>query len=339
VTHELRTQLSGRIDEILVPLVAGHDKHICIIDPPNQPNVGDNVILLGELDFLARHFPSARLSFIEADGYSPEADPLVEEATLLLIHGGGNFGDIWQRHHRIRMRILDRFPHKRIVQLPQSIHFDDPDAMRATADAIQRQSAFTLLVRDQRSLDFAQRHFKCDVRLSPDMAFAMQPIARQPAKINVFCLLRTDKEAVVDGSSIFEAVQSVTRSCELGDWLVESQSLVRGLDKRLTRLTGKAPLAMAPFRTAALRVREHCARKRLHHGRVLLSRGRTVVTDRLHAHILCCLLGIPNLIFDSYDGKISAFFECWTRDRSETILVDSPQNLANCLGLSHPPAQ
>ena len=27
----------------------------------------------------------------------------------------------------------------------------------------------------------------------------------------------------------------------------------------------------------------------------LLSKGSTVVTDRLHAHILCCLLNIPHL--------------------------------------------
>jgi exopolysaccharide biosynthesis predicted pyruvyltransferase EpsI len=336
VIRDLQTQLRGQIDEILAPLVAGHEEHICIIDPPNQPNVGDNAILLGELDFLARHFPNARLSFTEADGYSPEADPLVEEATLLLIHGGGNFGDLWERHHRIRMRILDRFPHKRIVQLPQSIHFDNPDTMRATADAIQRQSAFTLLVRDKRSLDFAQRHFKCDVRLSPDMAFAMQPRAREAAKINVFCLLRTDKEAVVDRSAVFEAVQSVGRSCELGDWLVDSQTLIRRLDKKLTGWTQNAPLVMAPFQSVALRVREHYARQRVDYGRVLLSRGRTVVTDRLHAHILCCLLGIPNLIFDSYDGKISAFFECWTRDRFEASLINSPQNLRDCLALSHP---
>ena len=334
MTNALRTRLSSRIDEILVPLVTAHHEHICIIDPPNHSNVGDSAILLGELDFLARHFPGARLSFTDADGYSPEADRMIEEATLLLLHGGGNFGDIWPRHHRLRMRILERFPHKRLVQLPQSIHFDDSDAMRATADAIQKQSAFTLLVRDQRSLDFARRHFKCDVRLSPDMAFAMRPIAREPAKVDVFCLIRTDKEAVVDRPSIFEAVQSAGRSCELGDWLAEPQTLVRRLDTKLTRLTRKIPVAMAPFRTAALRVRERYARQRLRYGRVLLSRGRTVVTDRLHGHILCCLLGIPHQVFDSYDGKISAFFECWTRDGSEGGLVGSPQDLADRLRLS-----
>jgi exopolysaccharide biosynthesis predicted pyruvyltransferase EpsI len=335
VTIDLRTQLSDQIDEILVPLIAGRGEHICIIDPPNQTNVGDHAIFLGELDFISRHFPRARLSFVEADGYSPQADPLIEEATLLLIHGGGNFGNLWERHHRIRMRILDRFSHKYIVQLPQSIHFGNPESLKVTAEAIQKQSAFTLMVRDQRSCDFARQHFKCDVRLSPDMAFAMRPIAREPATVDVFCLLRTDKEAVVNRLSVFEAVQSIERSCEVGDWLIQSQVFTHGLDKTLTFLTRNAPLAMAPFRSAALSVRRHYARQRVEYGRVLLSRGQTVVTDRLHAHIFCCLLGIPNLIFDSYDGKISAFFKCWTRDRSEASLIQSPQCLGEFLRPRH----
>ena len=41
------------------------------------------------------------------------------------------------------------------------------------------------------------------------------------------------------------------------------------------------------------------------------SRGETGVTDRLHAHILCLMMGIPNIPLDNSYGKLSTFVETW----------------------------
>jgi pyruvyl transferase EpsO len=54
--------------------------------------------------------------------------------------------------------------------------------------------------------------------------------------------------------------------------------------------------------------------ERVLRGCALLSRGKVVVTDRLHAHILSTLLGIPNIILDNNYGKLSSFRDAWTRD-------------------------
>jgi pyruvyl transferase EpsO len=44
----------------------------------------------------------------------------------------------------------------------------------------------------------------------------------------------------------------------------------------------------------------------------LLSSGRLVITDRLHAHILNLLLGIPHAVLDNSYGKLGRFLEAWT---------------------------
>jgi len=334
LSYNIRLHLNQVIEQALLPLVSKASEHICIIDPPGHPNVGDSAILLGELDFIVRYFPAARLSYYDVDSYSPGADRFVEEATILLIHGGGNFGDIWPHHHSLRMRILDRFPHKPIVQLPQSIHFDHERELRSTATAIRRQSNFTLMVRDQNSFDYARRHFECKVVLSPDMAFAMQPITRKRPSVDHFCLLRTDKEALVNRGLIHDALAATGRSFELRDWLDEPRDLVARVDSRLKRLTGRLPAITAPFRSAAMHLRQRYAMQRLSYGVDLLSQGTTVVTDRLHAHILCCLLGIPHYVFDSYDGKISAFHATWTKEYAEGQLISSPAELASKISQS-----
>jgi pyruvyl transferase EpsO len=315
------------IERTLVPMLRGKSSHICIIDPPGHPNVGDSAILLGELDFISRHFPQARLSFYDVESYSPAADRYIEQATVLLIHGGGNFGDIWPHHHRLRMRVIERFAHKATIQMPQSIHFDSRDELAATAAAIKAHSDLTLLVRDKRSFDLAQSSFECAIRLVPDMAFAMRPIVRHPPDVDYFCLLRTDKEAAVDHVSILDALHRHGGTTESRDWLDEPQTLAARLDRRLGWRTKANPASTASLRPVMTRLRRHHALQRLRYGVKLLSRGRTVVTDRLHAHILSCLLHIPNLTFDSYDGKISAFYETWTHEHPASKLVASPADL------------
>jgi exopolysaccharide biosynthesis predicted pyruvyltransferase EpsI len=323
--------LNNRIEEILKPLLHQKGEHICIIDPPGHPNVGDSAILLGELDFIARNFPSSRVSYYDVNNYSPNADRYIEEATILLIHGGGNFGDIWPHHHELRMRVLKQFSHKSIIQLPQSIHFSDKITSRSTADIIRQQRDFTLLVRDQESYEYVNTNFDCKVLLSPDMAFAMKPIARKSPTVGYLCLLRTDKEVVANHRSIFEALRGTSKTVEVRDWLDGPRNSSTRLDHMLRRLTRKLPAVTAPLRSAMMSVRQQYAKQRLAYGIELLSKGATVVTDRLHGHILCCLMDIPHFVFDSYGGKISAFHATWTQDNTATQLITSPAELSSRL--------
>jgi exopolysaccharide biosynthesis predicted pyruvyltransferase EpsI len=55
------------------------------------------------------------------------------------------------------------------------------------------------------------------------------------------------------------------------------------------------------------------ATTRLDRGLHLLSSARTVISDRLHAHILCMLLGRPHFALDNNYGKVSGFIEAWTK--------------------------
>jgi pyruvyl transferase EpsO len=54
------------------------------------------------------------------------------------------------------------------------------------------------------------------------------------------------------------------------------------------------------------------ARARLRAGVRLLSRARVVVTDRLHGHVLCVLLGIPHVALDNSYGKVRSLLDTWT---------------------------
>ena len=46
----------------------------------------------------------------------------------------------------------------------------------------------------------------------------------------------------------------------------------------------------------------------------ILSLGRMVVTDRLHAHIFCLMMGIGHVLVSDASGKNRHFYETWTHD-------------------------
>ena len=55
-----------------------------------------------------------------------------------------------------------------------------------------------------------------------------------------------------------------------------------------------------------------------------LSRGRVAVSDRLHGHILCELLGIPHVMYPDRYGKVRAFHETWTAGSELARWADDP---------------
>jgi exopolysaccharide biosynthesis predicted pyruvyltransferase EpsI len=319
----LHRSLKRQLEGALIPLIKGHERHICLVDPPGHSNVGDQAILLGELDFLRAHFPRSKLSFFDIDNYSVDCDRFIEKCSIILMHGGGNFGDIWPPHHQLRLSILRRFPHKRIVQLPQSISFSSAESLAVTAAVIAGHSDFHLIARDLASAALARSSFDCPTLLAPDMAFCLDRLERAPPVADFFCLLRTDKEVAADHRAVLDVLAGVSASVEATDWIAEPRDRLKRLDRTLSRHAKARPRSVWPINRAMLQVRERYARQRLAVGTAMLSRGQIVVTDRLHAHILSSLLGIPHFLFNSVDGKVAAFHAAWTHRDPNARKVDT----------------
>ena len=328
----LRDELSFAVEAGLVPLISGHDRHICLLDMPDYPNVGDHMIALGQLAFLEKAFPRSKLSFFDHKTYSPKCDPLIDQCSIILLIGGGNFGDIWPSQQRFREAILTRFAHKRIIQLPQSISFSSPARAQECAAVIAGAADFHLMVRDTTSEEFARAHFSCPVQLLPNMAFCLPKLSRLPAVTKFACLLRSDKEAVADHAAIAAIVQEqTTDKLAVVDWTNEQLTFVRRLDWWLAQQTRARPHLTWPINRWMLWVRKRYALSRLEIGIAMLSAGQLVVTDRLHAHVLACLLGIPNFVFNSLDGKVAGLYRAWTHREPLATLVESPDELRQLL--------
>jgi len=255
-----------------------------LVDYPDHPNVGDSAIWLGEIALLDAIGAGAPAYMARWDDFDEAAFRAACPTGPILIHGGGNLGDIWPHHQRFREYLIERFPDRRIVQLPQSIHFRDPANRDHFAALVGRHPDFHLHVRDNASLNLARRHFDCPSTLAPDSAFGLGSIKRPlAADCRVLMLLRSDAErAARDDAPLLASSGAVAL-----DWLEEP------------RLTETSPTARA--------------QARVERGLRLLARGELIVTDRLHGHILALLLGIPHVVLDNDYGKVGAYIAAWTQ--------------------------
>jgi pyruvyl transferase EpsO len=277
-----------------------------LVDFPDHANVGDSAIWLGTTAFFRRQHGVEPRYVASIAAFSPAALRRAHPEGPILIHGGGNFGDLWPRHQAFREQLLETFPDRLIVQLPQSVHYHDARLADRTARLIARHGNVRLLVRDQPSLELAAARFDCAVRLCPDLALCLGPMARPTApRVDVLCLFRTDRERAAHHS-----LPKTRLDVEVSDWLGEAR-----LPVRLHELSAVlARLRSGPRRSAALRLAryEAAAAARVVRGCRLLSSGRLVVTDRLHAHLLSLLLAIPHAVLDNTYGKLGRFLDAWT---------------------------
>ena len=295
---------------------AGGQAPFALLDYPDHPNVGDSAIWLGSTAYFRDHRGREPRYVASTRAFSETALRRSLPDGPIFVHGGGNFGDLWPRHQEFREHLLERFPDREIIQLPQSIHFDDPGRAAETARAIARHGNFRLFVRDRPSYDFATAHFDCRTTLCPDMALFIGPLARTRPVVDVFHLRRTDKERAVE-----EAAAETGHTFRVADWLVEDRFSLEAA--RLSRVLRQ--LAGGPRGRLALRSASYAAAAvaRVRRGCRLLSSGRVVITDRLHAHILCLLLGIPHAVLDNSYGKLGRFLDAWTGDAAGVYRAES----------------
>lgn len=298
--ESLRNRLSAGIGRFASP-----GERYALVDFPCFANVGDSMIWLGAAAILRdlTGGPPVHVSAVAPGALIGLKRRL--GAGTIYVNGGGNFGDLWLGHQRFRESLLDRFPDNRIVQLPQSVHFRSRAAVDRAAAAIRRHCGFHLVVRDRMSEQFALRHFDCPVTLAPDCAFALGPLepSANPA-CNLYALMRTDQERRAAGHS---AISRLGR--READWGREPK--LRAASLKLSALADS--ILPAGLRGSPMASRfDRMARRRLLRGIGMVSSGRQVVTDRLHAHILCLLLDIPHVALDNSYGKIGACYREWT---------------------------
>jgi exopolysaccharide biosynthesis predicted pyruvyltransferase EpsI len=326
VLERLREQAHRGVASAIAP-----GSRCALLGYPNHSNPGDHAIWLGA-KFVLGGIGAEIVYECSWRDYSRRAlAAAVSDGAQIVFTGGGNFGDLWPATHALRETVLHDFRAARIVQLQQTIHFRRSGCLEGTRKLLERHGQVTLVVRDRVSLDLAQRWFDVDVRLAPDLAFACPLEAPDdPPDTDIVWIAREDRESRHRNPA--GAPSGVWRL----DWNLR--------EAELRRLRGEQPLPIpvlelvdrnrALTKRAAVgdenwwelaEVRDRLSGWRLARGARLLRRGRVIVTDSLHAHILGLMLGIPTVVTDNNYGKLRSAFETFTHEAPHASWAETPE--------------
>lgn len=309
-SRTLITELQSEIDRVIGPHLEGVE-NFALVDFPNHPNVGDSAIWLGEETYLEKKLGRAPSYVCTYDTWSKENFERAVPVGPILIHGGGNFGDLWPSHQEFRLRLLSEFPDRQIIQLPQTIHFSSKVSLKRAGEIINSHKNFLILVRDVKSLNVARKEFTVPVDLCPDMAFCLGSLSsREEITRKLLLLLRTDHEKVEQKRS-----RPLPSFAVVEDWLTERRGLGKWLFLRALLetcvLAFKGRMPSEP--DVQIRWFHLLASNRVARGMKQVASSAYVITDRLHTHIFCVLLNVPHSVLDNNYGKISTFIDAWSK--------------------------
>jgi pyruvyl transferase EpsO len=321
VTHaSVMAKLSTSLDDLGKAIPTG--SKIVYLDYPLHFNVGDMLINCGAEVFFQRmnYEVLARLSLFDLcniDWSNTKATTLkprirdfidsLDPEAILVLHGGGNFGDLYAEFQAMREQVVVNFPDRRIVMLPQSLHFKDRELQKRSLETLVSHKDVHLFFRDWESLSAVLEVSPRHGALLPDMAHALWSERSYSGTVNSgsgsLVLKRVDHESA-------ENSVGYTHFTTL-DW----PDIITALDTlqfRVLRKSMHANLDRSRRMPAWLwyRLRDRVVRR----AQSLFSRHEVIITDRLHGLILASLLSKRILFQDNTYGKLSRYVDAWLAD-------------------------
>lgn len=288
---------------------------IALLDWPFYPNAGDHFIWLAE-KFLFRTRLRSKIIY-ECSHQHVDFSRLVRlpADTIFVMHGGGNFGDLYAHHQRFREAIIAAFHDRRIVIMPQTVFFQSQEQAQHSARRMALHPDLHVIARDRRSLvTLRSRMGLANCSLHIDPTFVLQPVIAalvetfsSVPKYATIGLLRGDIEAghvkpmPADGVPRFDWMKS--------DDLAEYAAAAPDIHS-ISSVGEFLESELDFFSWGRL-----CAAVRL------FGDTNQIITDRLHGHILAIMMGKKHELHDNSYGKNAAFHATWTLSDSLATFV------------------
>lgn len=277
-----------------------------LFDLPYHTNIGDGLIWEGERCFLN----DIGGKCIHSSANFTCSFPDLAEDVVVLIHGGGNFGDLYREHFEFHKKVLSKYPKNHILFFPQTIFYKDEKILKEDMEFIERHGNVTLCARDKRSYEIVTKFGYGGAKLVPDMAFCIpKEYVNIPMGNNNLAIIRKDGELDNKANAFFANIEA-----DKMDWPTFYHRPFDGtfVYKSLAKF---AHWKVWGFKTLLnIYCRKFFSKNLLNIGLIFFRPYREIYTTRLHGCILGILTGRKVHLLDNSYGKNSSFYETWLKD-------------------------
>ncbi|WP_272659295.1 MULTISPECIES: polysaccharide pyruvyl transferase family protein [unclassified Providencia] len=276
---------------------------VSYIDIPLHYNIGDQLIYLGTENFLREN----NINVIHRAFYNNINKKKIQESDTILLHGGGNIGDLYPRHQKLREKIISKYKNKKIIILPQTIYFESEVEKNKCIKIFKSHPNLYIFSRDKKSFEIAKL-LSDKVKLMPDMAHSLHPLIdiREITDIkeqkNILNLRRRDKETRQLSSKVFKKEFDWSDMISLSDLAIL-----------------KAFLILQTLPILKYKINSHWKKHSLNlffKAEQYFKIYDEIHTDRLHGFILSLLLGKKTFVYDNAYGKNFTYFDAWIEENT-----------------------
>ena len=277
-------------------------KKIFLVGTPRHGNIGDQAIVFSEYIVLKKFFPSYQIIDVPYPYLTGELSEIfyglgfqkyVQPYDLIVMHGGGNLGNLWVNEEIFRRSVIEKFHDNKIIIFPQSIHFTyDADGQNQLVISKQIYNAHPdlhLMLRDENSFNLANEIFpEINTYLLPDVVTVLFGILDKVDVVRegVLFVLRHDKEKVRDDSTVQR----------LQEFLARQNIPFSVIDTVINEIIYKENREQKVL-DVLMKIRQ----------------SRLVITDRFHGVVFSYVTRTPVMAFKSFDTKISSGIK-WFKD-------------------------
>lgn len=270
-------------------------KNFILMGDPHHGNIGDSAIAVAQEAIIRELFGNCNYYTIGEkylDVCAERAKPFIKDDDIIILQGGGNIGNIYERPEKGRRKVIELFPNNKIILFPQTVYFSDDEQGRKELEITKRiynnHPNLILMAREKKSLDFMNEHFtNAKIYFTPDIVMTLnkqEDLKREGALL----LFRSDKEKSLKDEFVKDIENKMMdkyKKVEYSDMYIGSGMTNVGGKYRDEFLNEK----FKQFQTAEI-----------------------VITDRLHGMILSAITGTPCIAFGNFNHKVKLSFE-WLR--------------------------
>lgn len=271
---------------------------------PNHGNMGDQAIALATLKYLNDKFNEYEIIEVYREDtckYSHAIKRVINDDDIIVLHGGGNMGNLYRIEEKDRRFIIDKFSNYKIISMTQTISFtkdqEGNEELSKSKSIYNKHKDLTLIAREKISYDTMKREFDIKkVVINPDIVLYLNTEfkCQNNKRRNIMTCLRNDKESILGKQkeefilklqkgyeNVFNYDTVIQKNLSGGDRIIELKKM---FDKFLS--------------------------------------SKIVITDRLHGMVFAAITKTPCIVTKSLDHKVPGTYE-WLKELNYIKLVDN----------------
>lgn len=304
---------SGLSDQITIKYPKVEKKaRIFFVGTPNHWNSGDHFIAQATIDYLTHHFPEHGIVEIQVNDFEQKFQQLkkiVNQYDIFVMQGGGNMGNVYPVNEEIRRKIITTFSRNCIVVFPETIYYENTAIgqyeLLSSKKIYSDAEKLVLCARESKSYELMRCYYpNSRVVLVPDIVCSMNmDIALERERDGASLFFRNDGEKAISNDTsetIIRELKSRNISYSYRDMIYHHNKGYSGKANR-----------KAIIRTKLLEIKG----------------SRLVITDRLHAMILCVMTGTPCIVVHGYNHKIPDTYKTWFQNVPYVQLISEPRDI------------